>query len=155
MKTKPTLVVMIAFAFIGLGVEVLFTGVTDCSTDTMLMGYSSVWYVPFYFFIPWFFYFAYPWLIQRKVAWYLRGIVYAISGHIIEFFSMALLRGLLGHSPSEASYYQSGYSICGLTRLDYFVPFYLYGLFMEWLFIRLADDYSGQSQSLPGLGRLF
>ncbi|MEW5849438.1 MAG: hypothetical protein AB2A00_11525 [Myxococcota bacterium] len=126
---------MFIFAMVGLGLEVVFTGVLDGITHRrkLLMGYSSVWYVPFYAAVPWAFERLWPYLVA--LPWFTRGAVYVVLFHVGEYLAMGLLRLLLGQSPSEESYRKSAYNIHALTRLDFAPAFFVMGMLFEWLWL--------------------
>ena len=65
---------MVLFAVLGLGLEVIFTGIFDCRRGTLchLMGYSSLWYLPLYMLVPVFFAFGSSLVFQFN--WFMRGI---------------------------------------------------------------------------------
>ena len=151
------------FACIGLGMEVIFTSVwsthvdqyvenlalpSDSSTKiNFLWGWSSLYYFPLYMLVPFLIeslhsiWFKMCPTNERKDGrmvipkWYFRFISYALLFHISEFLGMFLLRQILGQSPSEEQYYQSGRSIYGLTRIDYFPFFGVGGMFLEYVYL--------------------
>lgn len=125
------------FAVAGLGLEVVFTSVFDFfrSRHKHLFGYSSLWYVPIYSCVPVVFHYIYPYLFAWPI--YGRALFYLISFWMIEYLSMGLLRILLGSSPSEESYRKSGWSIHGLTRLDYAPAQVGICFLFEWMFRHL------------------
>lgn len=128
------------FGVTGLGLEVTFTSVLDSikTGDNRLLGYSSPWYAPVYMSAVWYFQWSGPWLFS--LAWPLRGVIYILSFWILEFCSMGLLRILLGKSPSEDHYKESGsrWAILNLTRLDYAPAHCLLGFIFEWIFRNLS-----------------
>jgi len=129
---------MVLFAVLGLGLEVIFTGLFDCRRGTLchLMGYSSLWYLPLYMLVPVCFNAGSSLVFQFN--WIVRGIIYMLLIFAIEFVAMFLLRLLLGASPSEKSYYQSPFNIKGLIRLDYAPVMFVLGLFLECVYRHLA-----------------
>ena len=129
---------MVLFAVLGLGLEVIFTGIFDCRRGTLchLMGYSSLWYLPLYMLVPVFFAFGSSLVFQFN--WFMRGIIYMLAIFAIEYVAMFLLRLLLGASPSEKSYYQSPFNIKGLIRLDFAPVMFALGLFLECVYRNLT-----------------
>lgn len=128
---------MMLFGVLGLGLEVLFTGLLDARNDTRhhLMGYSSMWYFPLY---------TLPPLVLDAMGGLVlplpiivRGLIYTMVIFFIEYVGMFLLRKLLGASPSEASYRQCRWNVHGLIRLDYAPAMFLMGLFFEFVYRRL------------------
>ncbi|MBI3548100.1 MAG: hypothetical protein HY078_03505 [Elusimicrobia bacterium] len=127
------------FAVVGLGLEVIETAVLDYPSkkDSRLMGYSSMWYLPFYAVCPLaYFHYFHSWLFARPLT--LRAVLYMLSFWIVEYLSMGLLRLLLGRSPSEESYYQSRWNVQGLIRLDLGPVWIVFGLVFEWMYRSLA-----------------
>lgn len=123
------------FAIAGLGLEVIETALLDYpkKKDIRLLGYSSVWYLPFYAVIP----LAYFHCFHRVLfAWpvYLRAPAYMLSFWVVEYAAMGLLRLALGKSPSQASYYRSPWNVHGLIRLDLGPVWMAFGLIFEWMF---------------------
>ena len=124
----------IIFALIGLGIEVVFTALTNINKnfakgDKSLKGYSSIWYIPLYGLVAPIFHFYFDFFSQY--SWYTRGLIYMLIIYLAEFFWMATLRFLLGHSPSEKEYYASGRSFWGLIRWDFAPAWFVAGLFLE------------------------
>jgi hypothetical protein len=125
---------MALFAILGLGFEIVFTAVLDWKSDKrrFLMGYSSLWYAPLYALAPLFLHLITARIFE--VPFLMRGIIYALLIFGVEYFGMLALRLLLGASPSQESYYKSGWNIHGLIRLDYFPAMFLLGLAFELIF---------------------
>jgi len=125
---------MALFAVLGLGLEVLFTSVTDFKGDKrrFLMGYSSLWYGPLYACAPLVLNGAGVFLFELPIL--VRGVVYALVIWLFEYIGMWLLRLLLGASPSEEQYLKSRWNIHGLIRLDFFPAMFLMGLAFEFVF---------------------
>ncbi len=126
---------MLIFAVFGLGLEVVFTAASDAKKGGRpyhLMGYSSIWYMPLYMLAPVFFWafgdmlFPLPFIV--------RGLIYMAGIFLVEFCSMFVLRKLLGSSPSQKSYYASGWSVFGLIRLDFAPVMFAMGLVLEFIF---------------------
>ncbi len=128
---------MVLFAVLGLGLEVIFTGLVDCKKNTLchLMGYSSLWYLPLYMMVP--ILFGVTKLFVFQINWCARGLIYMIMIFAIEYVAMFALRKLLGASPSEGSYYRSPYNVRGLIRLDYAPAMFALGLFFECVYRRI------------------
>lgn len=128
------LVEMLIFAMFGLGIEVVFTAATDIKRGRPLhlMGYSSIWYMPLYMLAPVFFWAVGDTLFPLHFI--LRGLIYMAGIFLVEFCSMFLLRKLLGSSPSQESYYASGWSVFGLIRLDFAPVMFVLGLVLELVF---------------------
>jgi hypothetical protein len=128
---------ILLFIGFGLGQEIVITGLFYGRKDKMLMGYSSVWYVPIYASAPFVFE-----LIFRYVDnfnFFIRGLIYGLIFLILEFVYMGLLRLLLGRSPSEDVYKKSKWNILGLTRLDHYPLYVVSGLIFEWLYLFLRN----------------
>lgn len=126
---------MLIFAVFGLGIEVVFTAASDAKKGGRpyhLMGYSSIWYMPLYMLAPVFF--SAFGDVLFPLHFVLRGLIYMASIFLIEFCSMFVLRKLLGSSPSQESYYQSGWSVFGLIRLDFAPVMFTLGLILEFVF---------------------
>ncbi len=126
------------FGALALGIEVIFTSIAQARNPKKrnrqkLFGYSSLWYFPLYgSFIP-----AMLYLLQTPLDgqfWLVRGIVYALIIHVGEFVTMGALHLLNGESPSESEYKESGRSIMGFTRPDFFPGFVLMGLVFEYFY---------------------
>lgn len=128
---------MLMFAVLGLGLEVVFTGVLDWRRNNPrhLLGYSSIWYLPLYAISPVFLHFAGASLFMLPIP--LRGLVYMACIFMVEYVGMLCLRKLLGSSPSEVGYYQSRWNIHGLIRLDFAPAMFLMGLFFEFIYRRM------------------
>ncbi|MBI4248931.1 MAG: hypothetical protein HY611_05465 [Elusimicrobia bacterium] len=125
------------FGTAGLGLEVMFTALTDWPRlkDKLLPGYSSLWYFPLYASAPLFFNFAGPTLFPWPV--WARGAAYTAGCWLIEYCGMGVLRLCLGQSPSEKNYYRSRWNVRGLTRLDFAPAYFALGLIFECIFRRL------------------
>ncbi len=123
------------FAIAGLGLEVVETALLDYSKkrDRRLMGYSSVWYIPFYAVLPLAYFHIFHGALFRW-PFYVRGPVYVLSFWALEFVSMGILRLALGKSPSEESYYKSRWNVRGLIRLDLGPVWLCFGFIFEWMF---------------------
>ena len=125
------------FAIVGLGLEVVETAILfPKDRDRRLMGYSSLWYIPFYAVFPLvllhnFHGFFFP------LPFYVRGLLYMVIFWIVEYGSMALLRLILGKSPSEDGYYRSRWNVHGLVRLDLGPVWICFGFVFEWIFRHL------------------
>ena len=135
------------FGIFGLGLEVICTSVYaffskesvfsgNLNRRSYLLGYSSMWYIPLYAL-------AWPFLIiihnyLPLIPWLLKGIIYAIFCHIIEYLGMGILRKILGKSPSEDNYKTSRFTIHGLTDLRLFPWFFIAGFSFEWLYFHIA-----------------
>lgn len=126
------------FAVAGLGLEVIETAVLDWRKDRQRrgMGYSSIWYIPFYAVLPLAYFEAFSETLFA-FPFYLRGPIYILSFWAVEYPSMGLLRLLLGKSPSEDNYRKSRWSVHGLIRLDLAPVWLCFGFAFEWMFREL------------------
>ena len=138
--------VAITFGLLGLGQEIIFTAFESWATNdsycvitskassnrSLLLGYSSLLYFPFYCTIPFLFRF-YRKLINSRY----RIIVYALTYHLVEFLSMYILFLIIGTTPSYDSYIRSRYGIYGFTRLDYMPFFMTSALFLEQVYLTI------------------
>lgn len=126
------------FAIAGLGLEVIETAILDYpkAKNNMLMGHSSVWYLPFYAVGPCAFF---RWIGPSVLNWPViaRGPIYVVVFWTVEFCAMGLLHLLLGKSPSEESYRRSKWNVNGWIRLDLWPVWLCFGLVFEWMFRRL------------------
>lgn len=123
------------FAAVGLGLEVVETALLDYpkAKDARLMGYSSVWYIPFYAVLPPAYFSAFsPTLFACPI--HVRALIYMASFWACEYVSMGILRLALGKSPSQESYYKSRWNVHGLIRLDLGPVWICFGLIFEWMF---------------------
>lgn len=133
-----TLFAAFLFAVVGLGLEVVETALLDLrkAKDRRLMGYSSIWYIPFYAVLPLaYFHFFHEALFA--LPFYARGVIYPLSFWAGEYLSMGLLRLVLGKSPSEDSYYRSRWNVQGLIRLDLAPVWICFGFIFEWMYRNL------------------
>ena len=127
----------VVFGLAGLGLEVVYTGLTGLRSAPAqrrryLMGYSSLWYVPLYALAP-----SVLDVSHRRLfalPWVARGLIYMVAIWAAEYLSMGLLHLLLGQSPSEESYRKSRWNVHGFTRLDHGPAYSLAGLILEWMF---------------------
>ncbi|CAN5525727.1 hypothetical protein BH10CYA1_BH10CYA1_32310 [soil metagenome] len=128
---------MLLFAVLGLGLEVVFTGILDSrrSNSRHFIGYSSLWYLPLYSISPIFLHLAGASLFALPVV--IRGLIYMTAIFAVEYAGMLCLRKLLSSSPSEVAYYQSRWNIHGLIRLDFAPAMFLMGLFFEFIYRRI------------------
>ena len=122
------------FGFLGLGLEVVFTGFLDFlrSGDRHLIGYSSLLYFPFYALTPLFFLIARPLVFPLPLL--ARGAAYMLCAFAGEYAAMGILRLAFGSSPSEKSYYRSRWNVHGLIRLDFAPAWFAAGLIFESVF---------------------
>jgi len=129
---------MTLFAVLGLGLEVIFTGLFDCrrGKNCHLMGYSSLWYLPLYMLTPVFFALGSDFVFQFN--WFVRGIIYMLLIFAIEYVAMFLLRRLLGSSPSEDNYFSSPFNLHGLIRLDFAPVMFALGMILECVYRHLT-----------------
>lgn len=136
-----TFINLLVLGFVGLGLEVVFTATLNALKPTKrrrttLFGYSSLWYFPLYAFgMPAGILLLEPYVMDSP--WFIRGIIYALVIHIIEFITMWLLHVINGASPSEKEYKASGHSLAGFTRWDFFPAFFALGLLFEYLVAEL------------------
>lgn len=130
----------ILFGLIGLGIEVIFTGLLKEQHDdhhhprVHAMGHSSVWYFILYAETPFVLHgMRALGLIQSHFL--LRAFIYSVVIRVSELLWMYILRRLLGSSPSERSYYKRPYNFRGLIRLDplYLCVWPIVGLLLEQL----------------------
>ena len=122
----------------GIGLEVIETAILDWRKDKTRrgMGHSSIWYLPFYAVLPLAYFQAFS-AALFSLPFYLRGPIYILSFWALEYPSMALLRRLLGKSPSEDTYRKSPWSVNGLIRLDLWWAWLCFGFAFEWMFRQL------------------
>ncbi|CAN5613733.1 hypothetical protein BH11CYA1_BH11CYA1_33600 [soil metagenome] len=137
-KDAETVITMLIFGLIGLGLEVVFTATLDAKKNVQghLWGYSSLWYLPLYMLAPLFLRLSESTLSVFPIL--IRGLIYMVTIFTCEFVAMFALRKLLGASPSEANYKLSRWNICGLIRLDFAPAMFLLGLIFEFIY-----DYIG------------
>jgi hypothetical protein len=134
--------VAVVVALAGLGLEVVYTALAGGDVEApparrrFLVGYSSVWYLPIYAVVP--FFFAVLPASFRAWPWALRGSAYMLVAWVGEYVAMGLLHLLLGQSPSEESYRKSRWHLHGLTRLDHGPAYFAGALALEWLCRALA-----------------
>ncbi len=123
------------FALLGLGMEVVFTATRNLlfRRNKNGMGYSSLFYAPFYALIPVALSLLHPWLFT--LHWFIRGLFYIVALFFAEYCSMGILRFLFGKSPSESEYRRSRLHIHGLIRLDYAPFWFLAGFLFEYVFL--------------------
>ena len=126
------------FAFVGLGLEVIGTAAIDFRKDEegQLVGYSSVWYIPFYALGPFLLFHVFHRALFA-LPFYVRGPLYALVFWAVEYCGMGLLRLMRGKSPSEDSYYRSRWNVHGLIRLDFGPLLIVLGFVFEWVFRHL------------------
>lgn len=117
----------IMFALIGLGLEVVLTGLSDSKKH--YMGYSSLVYTPLYALTP----LVLDVVQGYQLEWYYRGLVYALIIHSLEFIYMGGYKLIFRESPSEKSYRRGEWHIWGLTNLSYAPVWFLVGLILEYL----------------------
>ena len=119
----------------GLGVEVIFTAIAEARRDCecTLMGYSSVFYLGFYWMTPVVLLVmaGIQKKLDRTLHWSLRALGYAIMIMTIETAGNLLMKRLLGYFPSEVSYQTKRWALLGLTRLDFFPCWAIMGLILE------------------------
>ncbi len=123
------------YGVVGLGLEVIETALLDLPSakDKALMGFTSVWYFPFYAVAPLaYFHFLHEPLFALPLL--ARAVVYPLSFWAIEYPSMALLRLILGKSPSEESYRRKKWGVHGLIRLDLAPVWMCFGFVFEWMY---------------------
>ena len=124
------------FAFLGVGIEIIFTALKGLFNRTQnqrekwgLIGFSSIWMFPIYGSIA----FLFPPVYQLVFGWNIvfRMLVYAIAIFVMELFSGFVLKQILGKCPWQ---YESKWSLGGYIRLDYLPYWMVFGLITEFIY---------------------
>lgn len=123
------------FGSAGVGLEVIFTGVSDYwrKGDARLTGYSYIWMFPIYGR-------AYPMFVWLRPAIQdsllpARGIIYVVLLLTVEYCTGWLLRLSIGCCPWEENYEKARWSIHGLIRLDYAPAWFAACVLFERLYV--------------------
>jgi hypothetical protein len=137
---ESTLVGFGIFALLGMGAEIVFTGLKKLISDIRsrkelnwsLPGYSFVWVMPLYgsavFLFPPLFS-----LVEDQNIFF-RALAYGISILCVELVAGILLKLILGKNPWH---YESGWTLGGFVRLDY-LPFWMIaGIAIEFVYVNV------------------
>ena len=130
------LITFLIFAFFGVGIEVVFTGLKNIFNQQQskeikwsLVGYSSVWMFPIYGSVA----FLFPSVYNFVSTWHiiLRMSIYAIAIFGIELTTGFILKRVIGKCPWR---YESRWSVGGYIRLDYLPYWMIFGLIIEFIY---------------------
>ena len=105
-------------ASVGVGLEVVFTGLANLRTagDVRLTGHSYLWMFPIYAT-------AYPlytlsWPALHALPWAARGVLYVVAFFLVEYASGWLLRHVVGRCPWEDGYLRARWVGLHVERFD-------------------------------------
>ncbi len=144
MKEHPVLQFALIFSILGPVIELFWTVIYDCVSALItskkinfkLIGKTYLWMILIYGIGAWLFGLLYPYVSEQ--SWYARGLIYLLGIYSIEYISAKLLETGIGKIPWDYSDH-TNYHFQGAIRLDYAPAWFLFGLAMEQMFIKLIS----------------
>lgn len=123
-----------AFGFVGIFAEVVFTGLKRglFDGDVMLTGHSYLWMFPIYGASGILIQFLHSIFVDYNFLF--RGLIYAVYIIVGEFITGSFLKLLLGRCPWH---YTAKFVVKNVIRLDYLPIWFVFGLLIERVLLLL------------------
>lgn len=121
------------FACLGVGIEILFTGIRDRKKSVKLQGYSYLWMFPLWALVPLYLDHIYP--MVKDFYLIFRLAIYTSLLMPAEYAAGWSLRKLVGVCPWEDDYKNNKWSVHDLVRIDYIPLWFVACYIIECVYI--------------------
>ena len=131
------------YGLIGWAAEIVWTGVTGllAKPDRKLPAHTNLWMFPIYGLIVFLFEPLHNFLALNHIWWVIRGLVYATGFIVIETITGELIRLVTRQVPWDYTG-RTIWHIRGVTRFDYAILWFAFGLALEsihWYLINIPS----------------